>query len=160
MKVFRFCFWIFYFKDHIRTIQIFGKKTNFYHFWWLAPGNSKKLLSCQHIGENQNLEGYNEIESRERYWFVIFHVNYRTKIIKEYQEACLSNKPYCSDIIKCWNHQKKQWYVTYLLFFKNFSEIFCFSIFSSLNHLQYLACPQVLSNKRWDTPERPILGVI
>lgn len=49
------------FQRSLRTIQIFGKKTKFHHFWWLAPGNSKKLLFCQHIGENQNLEGYNEI---------------------------------------------------------------------------------------------------
>ena len=84
MKVFRFCSWIFYFKDYMIRTQNFVQKTKFYHFWWLAPENSKNHVFTQKLvwikGKNSDLE---------------FLYDLASKIRKEYQETHLSNKTYC-----------------------------------------------------------------
>ena len=54
MKTFRFCPWVFYFKDCITT-QNFVQKIKFYHFWWLAPENSTQRFLPK-IGETSDIK--------------------------------------------------------------------------------------------------------
>ena len=42
----------------------FGQKANFYHFWWLAPENSKNHFFTQKLVKNQAPDRYYEIESK------------------------------------------------------------------------------------------------
>ena len=42
-------------------------KNKFYHFWWLAPENSKNFNFIQKPVKNQKPDGYYEIELKVRY---------------------------------------------------------------------------------------------
>ena len=68
MKVFRFCSWVFYFKEYITTTQNCGQKIKLYHFWWLAPENSKNHFFTQKLVKNQEPDRY-EIQSKVKYRF-------------------------------------------------------------------------------------------
>ena len=44
--------------------QNFSPKIRFYHFWWLAPENSKNHFFTQKQVKNQEPDRYYEIESK------------------------------------------------------------------------------------------------
>ena len=67
MKVFRFCSWVFYFKDYITRTQNLVQKIKFYRFWWLASENSKSQFFTQRLVKNR----YYEIEPKVKYRFGI-----------------------------------------------------------------------------------------
>ena len=44
----------------------------FYHFWWLAPENSKNHSFSQKSLKNQKPDRCYEIESKVKHWFGIY----------------------------------------------------------------------------------------
>ena len=52
---FRFCSWVFYFKDYITRTQNLVQKIKFYRFWGVATENSKNHFFTQKVGEKSDI---------------------------------------------------------------------------------------------------------
>ena len=101
MKAFRFCSWVFYFKDYITRTQNLVQKIKFYRLWWLAPENSKNHFFTQRLVKNRIL--WNGTKSKMLIWN--FNVTKQAKLYKNMKKH-VSQTKHIADIIKCWYQQK------------------------------------------------------
>ena len=101
MKAFRFCSWVFYFKDYITRTQNLVQKIKFYCLWWLAPENSKNHFFTQRLVKNRIL--WNGTKSKMLIWN--FNVTKQAKLYKNMKKH-VSQTKHIADIIKCWYQQK------------------------------------------------------
>ena len=101
MKVFRFCSWVFYFKDYITRTQNLVQKIKFYCLWWLAPENSKNHFFTQRLVKNRIL--WNGTKSKMLIWN--FNVTKQAKLYKNMKKH-VSQTKHIADIMKCWYQQK------------------------------------------------------
>ena len=101
MKAFRFCSWVFYFKDYITRTQNLVQKIKFYCLWWLAPENSKNHFFTQRLVKNRIL--WNGAKSKMLIWN--FNVTKQAKLYKNMKKH-VSQTKHIADIIKCWYQQK------------------------------------------------------
>ena len=101
MKAFRFCCWVFYFKDYITRTQNLVQKIKFYCLWWLAPENSKNHFFTQRLVKNRIL--WNGTKSKMLIWN--FNVTKQAKLYKNMKKH-VSQTKHIADIIKCWYQQK------------------------------------------------------
>ena len=101
MKAFRFCSWVFYFKDYITRTQNLVQKIKFYRLWWLAPENSKNHFFTQRLVKNRIL--WNGTKSKMLIWN--FNATKQAKLYKNMKKH-VSQTKHIADIIKCWYQQK------------------------------------------------------
>ena len=101
MKAFRFCSWVFYFKDYITRTQNLVQKIKFYCLWWLAPENSKNHFFTQRLVKNRIL--WNGTKSKMLIWN--FNVTKQAKLYKNMKKH-VSQTKHIADIMKCWYQQK------------------------------------------------------
>ena len=101
MKAFRFCSWVFNFKDYITRTQNLVQKIKFYCLWWLAPENSKNHFFTQRLVKNRIL--WNGTKSKMLIWN--FNVTKQAKLYKNMKKH-VSQTKHIADIIKCWYQQK------------------------------------------------------
>ena len=101
MKAFRFCCWVFYFKDYITRTQNLVQKIKFYCLCWLAPDNSKNHFFTQRLVKNWIL--WNGTKIKILIWN--FYVTKQAKLYKNIKKH-ISQTKHIADIIKCWYQQK------------------------------------------------------
>ena len=101
MKAFRFCSWVFYFKDYITRTQNLVQKIKFYRLCWLAPDNSKNHFFTQRLVKNWIL--WNGTKIKILIWN--FYVTKQAKLCKNIKKH-ISQTKHIADIIKCWYQQK------------------------------------------------------
>ena len=95
--------WYFISKITLQQQKILNK--TFYHFWWLAPENSKNHFVTQKLVKNQEPDIYYEIESKVKYWFRVSMWLSKQNYIRISRNPSVKYK-YIADVIKCWYRQE------------------------------------------------------
>ena len=95
--------WYFISKITLQQQKILNK--TFYHFWWLAPENSKNHFVTQKLVKNQEPDIYYEIESKVKYWFRVSMWLSKQNYIRISRNPSVKYK-YIADVIKCWYQQE------------------------------------------------------